>query len=121
MSFIIVLSLFIVPVILWRKLYFRPLTAVKVTSEGKYIVCSIKPSRSFFKTIVGGHKLGCVKIGFKHVAFFVDNPDAALIQIDDSFIPGDLYIYSTGFLGRLRSVDVSARSYVDSIKKFKFN
>lgn len=120
LAYLIVLSLFIVPVLVWRKFYPKPLTSCHVCSDGKFVVTSVKPGRRWFKSICGGSALGSVRVGYRYVAFFADRSDKLILRYDDSFIPSDFYIFSVGFLGRLKSVDVSSRSYSDVIKKIKF-
>lgn len=118
MEIIIVVALFVLPVVLWKKLYFKPVTCAWVCKES-VLIEAFRPSRKEFKKRFLNYN--CCKCGDRFIVFYNngDQIDSYSIVYDDNIrFSRPCYIFSVGFLGRLKSVDVSSRSFQNVISKF---
>jgi hypothetical protein len=119
MSYIIViLFLSVVFLVCLKRLYFHPISACRVSSDGVSVV-SVKPSSRFFKQIAGSYDIGSVRLAPGIVAYFVDRPELpGKLSFSDLTFSSDLFIFKVS-LGRFKSVDLSDRCLFDIIKKIK--
>lgn len=117
----LVASLFLFPLILYRKLYFRYVTAIQIDHELSPLVVPVKPSRAFFAAISCGSASSLVPLGSGYFAFYVattDDDTRDLHRFNDFTFIADVYIFRRNRLGRFTSVDLSDRVLADIIKKF---
>ena len=117
----LVALLFALPLILYRKLYFRYVTAIQIVPELSSLVVPVKPSRAFFAAISCGSASSFVPLGSGYFAFYVaitDDDIRDLQRFNDFTFTADVYIFRRNRLGRFISVDLSDRVLADIIKKF---
>lgn len=115
----IVLLIWIIPFILYRKLYFFPISCVRISSDGFPSVISVKPTRRGFSQLKGDRRSCVASLGNGLFAYCVgfDEPDAAKRSFKSVFLLGDVYIFRRNRLGRFRGLDLSSRLLVDIIDR----
>lgn len=121
-SLIFIVSLFLVPLVLYRRIYFRPVSCIEINPGVSVDVLCVMPKRKFFREIAGGRNYSLAYVGSGLYAFYV-NP-VAVLESDDIIdfsgvrFSGSVVLFSRNKLGRFNSIDLSKRSVFDIIKKF---
>lgn len=68
-SYCLVAALFILPLVLYRKVYFRPVTVLRLTKDGSY-ASAVLPGYSFKRAFGCGRKVVSVNLGSGYKAFY---------------------------------------------------
>ena len=117
MIFVLLLFIILSVLILYKKLYFAPVAAVRISSVCVDIV-SLKPNKKLFRQISGSYSSSFVKIAPGILAFIVDRSDLEpCLMYKDIVIRSDVYLFLTS-KGRFKSIDLTDRLLVESISKF---
>lgn len=115
-GYLIVFSLFLIPLIINKFWYPRSVSSLLVTSSGSYSLVPIKPNFKFLRTFSSGSPFSFVSLGSGYVALYVVT-DSDSISISSISINSNFYIFRRSRLGRLKSVDISDRCLLDILKK----
>lgn len=121
-SLIFIASLFLVPFVLYRRIYFRPVSCILINPGVSVDVLSVMPKRKFFRENASGRNYSLAYVGSGLYAFYV-NPAEVLgsdniIDFSGVRFSGSVVLFSRNKLGRFNSVDLSKRTVFDIIKKF---
>lgn len=114
--FMLYIGFFAALLILWKKVYFRPIATVLI-SEGDSSVVSVKPSKAFFRSLKSQNSC-FYSLGDGYVAWQCSSSDTVQHFTDLLNVDSSVYIFRVK-LGRFRSVTLSDRKLSDLIKKFK--
>lgn len=120
MAFIIVILLFFVPVVLYRKIYFKRISCILIPGDcSGPVVVSVKLGRRWFRQIGCGARSGCVSLGSNIKAVYFDrvNGDELIHIYKGVALSGDVYLFKSGFLGKFKSIDLSDRFVIDIVNK----
>ncbi len=102
---------------LWKRLYFRSVSVVKI-QDGSASVVSVKPTFGWFRNNRSVNS-GFTSLGNGYVAWqFASSEDAHLTYSDSFVFESTVYIFRSKF-GRFCSVNLSERCLSDVLKKFK--
>lgn len=119
LGWFIISMFFIVPILVYKKVYFRPITAVVLSSESSHPdVVTIMPGKRFFTSFGCGERVGRVHLGNKIYAYFVDHSEGYSLKYQGMCFYGQVYLVQVGFLGRLKSIDISIRSVISVVQNF---
>lgn len=115
----IIALFFILPILLYKKLYFKPITALVLSSDGSDPdVVTLKPGKRFFTSFGCGERVGRVHLGNKIYAYYVDHRDGAALKFHGMRFYGHVYLVQAGFLGRLKSINIADRSVISVVQNF---
>lgn len=114
--FMLYVGIFAALLILWKKVYFRPIATVLI-SDGDSSVVSVKPSKAFFRSLKSNNSC-FYSLGDSYVAWQCSSSDTVQHYSDLLNVDSSVYIFRVKF-GRFRSVTLSDRKLSDLIKKFK--
>ena len=118
-GFALVCFLFLIPIIIYKKVYFRSVTALYSAPGKQPEVVSVKPTTSWFRSVASGKGSGLVHLGSGYYCFYVDGDLDKLPELSYQECTFDyaIYIFSRNRLGRFKSIDLSNRSLIDVLKK----
>lgn len=116
--FVVVLVAF---VIIWKRVYFKPISAVLISPSIGVTISTFRPSRRFFRGFGAGFPVSFVRIAKDVMVVHVDNVDMDVPAhlFGKMFFKGDIYLVKVGFLGRFGSVDLSDRRLSSIISNFE--
>lgn len=124
-GYLVVLSLFAIPLLLYRKWYPVRLSYVHVYAApgGKtaHELGTSSPSGRWLRSVFFDKKIGRVRLGSGYVAIYsmpdrLDPDFSSFFHYRNEFwIPSDFYIFKISRFGRLQAVDLSSRSLTDVI------
>lgn len=113
---IIVYCFFIVALLVfWKMVYLKPLAVVSISS-GVSSVVSVKPSRSFFRSLRSQNSC-FYSLGDGYLAWQCSSSEDQQTFNSQLNVDSSVYIFRHK-LGRFRSVSLSDRRLSDIIKKF---
>lgn len=116
LAYVLVLSIFAMLLLIWKRVYFKPL-AVILVQKGKSCLVSVRPSPAWFKQLRSSRScfasLGNGFVAWQCSSDEVQQSFGDVINVEDS-----IYIFRTR-LGRFCSVDLSDRRLSDVLKKYK--
>lgn len=102
---------------LWKRLYFRSVSVVKIDS-GAASVVAVKPTLGWFRNNRSANS-GFTSLGNGYIAWQFSSSEDERLTYSESFnFDSTVYIFRTKF-GRLCSVNLSERCLSDVLKKFK--
>jgi hypothetical protein len=115
-AYFCVFSIFVLLIIIWKRVYFKPL-AVILVQKGKSCLVSVRPSPAWFKQLRSSRScfasLGNGFVSWQCSSDEVQQSFGDVINVEDS-----IYIFRSRF-GRFCSVDLSDRRLSDVLKKYK--
>lgn len=120
-SYVLIALIFLVPFILYKRVYFRPITMIWLDSAESSVRCvSLKPGRRSVSAFVGGDVASCpLKPGY--VVFYNPTDVSGLLSYGDTIELGSSVLIATVRHGRFVSSSLSDRSVSDILSKFIFN
>ena len=129
MSFIIscciIAALFATPLILYRKIYFKPVSSLFVFREGDNIKCltfPVLPIRRSFRNLSSGSEYSFVQIAPGLFVFYVQRDDESChLRFGEISLGTPVVIFARNRFGRFFSVSLSSRIVIEAVKKFKAN
>lgn len=129
MSFIIscciIAALFATPLILYRKIYFKPVTCVVASVDCvkfQYVAAPVLPTGRTFRNLAAGSKYSFVQIAPGLFAFYVHQDDyPGELRFGEISFGSPVYIFARNRFGRFVSVSLSSRIVTEAVKKFKAN
>lgn len=114
--YLFVLSIFVFLIIIWKRVYFKPL-AVILVQKGSSRLVSVRPSPAWFKQLRSSRSC-FASLGNGFVAWQCSSDDDPQCFSDVINVEDSIYIFRTRF-GRFCSVDLSDRRLSDVLKKYK--
>lgn len=131
MNFIIsccfVASLFLIPLFLYRKIYFKDVSCVMIVpvkmNEAEYLadvgVDHVRPGRRAFKNLMSSERFSFVSLGSGFYALYGNQIENVLVEYDKQItFSGAVCIFKRNRFGRFVSVDLSSRLLANILKKF---
>lgn len=121
-SLIFIVLLFLVPLVLYRRIYFRPVSCIVINPGVSVDVVAVIPKRKYFRECASGCKYSLAYVGSGLYAFYT-NPEGIpgeryLLDFSGVRFSGSVVLFSRNKLGRFNSIDLSKRTVFDIIKKF---
>lgn len=118
-AFALTLLPFIILLLIYRRVYFRSVTALYSAPGRQPEVVSVKPSASWFRSVASGKGSGLVHLGSGYYCFYVDGDldKQPALSFQECTFDYAIYIFSRNRLGRFQSIDLSNRSLIDVLKK----
>lgn len=129
MSFIIgcciIAALFAIPLILYRKIYFKSVACVIVAAEDdkiRYMAAPTLPTGKTFRNFAAGSKYSFVQIAPGLFAFYVhQDGNPGELRFGEISFGSPVFIFARNRFGRFVSVSLSSRIVIEAVKKFKAN
>ena len=118
LTYLFVISFFVLLLILWTKVYFKAISSILI-HKGKSQLVSVRPSSSFFASLRSSRScfvsLGNGYVAWQHSGSDEDSSQgfSDLVSVDDF-----VYIFRIRF-GRLKGIDLSDRRLTDILKKYR--
>lgn len=114
MTILAVLLGLVFGLLLYKRIYFKPLTCLRINSDHSIYVSLFKPSKRSFRQLGAGYRIGCVVVKPGIAVLFVDNPSLPLnFCVNGVNVYGDSIVLSKGF--KFKSIDLSDRPLNDFI------
>lgn len=124
-GFCIISALFAIPLILYRKIYFKSVACVIVAVEGdkiRYLAAPTLPTVKTFRNFAAGSKYSFVQIAPGLFAFYVhQDDDPGELRFGEISFGSPVFIFARNRFGRFVSVSLSSRIVIEAVKKFKAN
>ncbi len=118
-SYLLTFSLFLVPLILYRTIYFRPISVILVKSDHSGSQLRLYKPREL-RSLAAGSRSGYVALGNGFYAFFIDClASDQVIEFNGSKFNSDIIICSRNRLGRFKSIDLGSRPLKELLDRFK--
>ncbi len=118
-GYILVAFLFCIPVVIHRKVYLFPLSALRIDSNLEKSFVSVRPSKAFYRQFGNGLPVSSVvaKAGYVILAAPGSSDTPILYDSSVSFSSPVIILRRSRF-GRYRSIDLSDRCLTDVLTKF---
>lgn len=118
LAFLISLSPVLICFILYRTIYFKPISVILVKSDHSGSQLRLYKPREL-RSLAGGSRSGFVPLGNGYYAFYYDClASDHSIQFNGSKFNSDIYICKRNGLGRFRSLDLSSRPLKELLDRF---
>ena len=118
-SFVVIGFICLLPFLAYRRWYPRNVTCVKLSRGSDPLVYPVKPNKAFFRSVSLNRRSCFVSIGNGYFAYYCEqDPHSDFVEFNQISIASEIYIFSRSRFGRFKSVDLSDRCLLDSLKKF---
>lgn len=119
MYFLLILLMLLVAALAYKRVYFKPISVVKLSTASEPCVITVKPNKKWFRSIGSGAPVGIVRLSSDILCIYVDKPGESRLAYKGYTFSGDVYLLRYSKL-KFASVDLSDRVLADCLQKFDF-
>lgn len=120
-AYLFVLFLFTLPLIIYRKVYLRPISVINLDGELNVTFSSIRPSKAFYREFGGGYPVSSITTKGGYCILFVPGVSDYRLYYSNNLMcfRSNVILLKRSKFGRFRSVDLSDRCLFDILSQFK--
>lgn len=119
MYFLLFLFMLLLAALIYKRVYFNPISVLKLSSDCVPSVICVKPNKKWFRSLGSGSPVGILRLASDILCIYVDKPGEACLAFDHYTFTGTVYLIRYSKF-KFASVDLSDRVLCDCLKKFDF-
>ena len=119
MNFLLILLMLLAAALIYKRVYFKPISVVKLSTTAEPSVITVKPNKKWFRSLGSGSPVGIVRLSSDILCIYVDKPGDPRLAFKGYTFTGDVYLLRFSKF-KFASVDLSDRVLADCLSKFNF-
>lgn len=119
MYFLLILLMLLTAALIYKRVYFKPISVVKLSTNSEPIVITVKPNKKWFRSLGSGSPVGIVRLSSDILCIYVDKPGEPCLAFNGYTFTGSVYLLRYSKF-KFASVDLSDRVLSDCLQKFDF-